>query len=173
MKTEENSKKSKKWRVWARDIAIGVALVVGISAWQSKDMLSADGSETVSQRKLVSLDGQVKPLLSDEKPTLVYFFAPWYTICSLSIDNLSYLDQSKVSVVIIALDYSSNEEVQAFVDDHNITSDVFLGTNELQRLFQIQGYPSYYLVNEDAKIVSRSYGYSSAIGLKLREVFGT
>lgn len=161
-----------RWFVRTRDLIILIIAVVGVMAWQSRDMLNTNGSVQIQQQNLVSLQGEVVPLLSEEQANLIYFFAPWCQICSLSIGNLKYLDPNKVNVVVIALDYGSKEEVMRFVQDHDVQSTVLLGQNELKSQFAIQGYPSYYLLNKDNTVVSSSYGYSTAVGLKLREAFG-
>lgn len=164
--------KKTKWRVWLRDLII-IAVVVGaISLWQSRNMLSSDGSVYIPQQNLISLSGQVEPLLAKDMPNLIYFFAPWCKICSLSIGNLEYLNPESVNVVVIALDYSSKEEVEDFVREHQLSTQVFLGHEALKQQFKIQGYPSYYLLDEKQMISSSAYGYSTAIGLKLREAFG-
>lgn len=163
---------SNKWFIWFRDLSLLAIIMFAVMAWQSKDMLSADGSVRINQQNLVSLQGAVKPLLSDQKPNLIYFFAPWCQICALSIGNLDYLNTEKVNIVVVALDYASKEEVLEFVNKHEVASTVLLGQNELKEQFAIQGYPSYYLVSKDYKVISSSYGYSTALGLKLREVFG-
>jgi thiol-disulfide isomerase/thioredoxin len=119
----------------------------------------------------VSLDGEVLPLLAEGKPNLLYFFAPWCTVCALSIDNLEYLNPEKVNVVVIALDYSSEQAVRQFVDEHQVSATVLMGHEALKSQFQIQGYPSYYFVDEEQVVTSRAFGYSTALGLKLREVF--
>ncbi|MFT4654753.1 MAG: thiol-disulfide isomerase/thioredoxin [Kangiellaceae bacterium] len=147
-------------------------MISAVMAWQSKDMLSTNGTVTIQQKNLVSLQGQVVPLLNNDKPNLIYFFAPWCQICSLSIGNLTYLNPDKVNIVVIALDYSSTEEVIEFVNNHDVQSTVLLGQNELKSQFAIQGYPSYYLLDKEHNVVSSSYGYSTAIGLKLRQAFG-
>jgi thiol-disulfide isomerase/thioredoxin len=161
-----------KWFIRIRDIALFIVIIGGVMAWQSKDMLSTNGTVNIKQQNLVSLHGDVLPLLSDNKPNLLYFFAPWCQICSLSIGNLSYLNNEKVNVVVIALDYGSQEEVAKFVEEHGVTNTVLLGQRALKSQFAIQGYPSYYFLDKDHNIVSSSYGYSTAVGLKLREVFG-
>jgi thiol-disulfide isomerase/thioredoxin len=161
-----------KWFSWVRDISLFALVFFAITTWQAKDMLSSDGSVTVAQQNLVTLTGEVSPMLDTEKTNLVYFFAPWCQICALSIDNLSYVDPDSVNVVVIALDYSSKEEVDDFVAKHGVTNTVFLGSNVLKQNFKIQGYPSYYLVDKNSTVTSSSYGYSTAVGLKLREAFG-
>jgi thiol-disulfide isomerase/thioredoxin len=171
-KTQFQHLMANKWFVRARDVSLFLVIIATVIAWQSKDMLSTNGSVYIEQQNLVSLQGQVVPVLDNSKPNLIYFFAPWCKICSLSIGNLRYLNPRKVNVVVIALDYSSKEEVMEFVNNHAVQSTVLLGQNELKSQFAIQGYPSYYLLDKDHNIVSRSYGYSTVIGLKLREVFG-
>jgi hypothetical protein len=59
--------------------------------------------------------------------TLIYFFAPWCQVCSLSISNLAYLGPEKINIVRMALDYSHVEEVQDFANQQNITSQIFWG----------------------------------------------
>jgi thiol-disulfide isomerase/thioredoxin len=162
----------RKWWPYIRDFGLLVIVIVSVTLWQTRNMLQTDGSVLVGQQKLVSLGGEVLPMLATDRPNLVYFFAPWCTICALSINNLEYLNPDKVNVVVIALDYSSQEEVDAFVREHQVSAPVFLGHADLKAQFQIQGYPSYYLVDTNNKITSRSFGYSTALGLKLRETFG-
>lgn len=170
--SRSSQQSSSKWINYLRDTILAALVVFAIVYWQTKDMLTTDGSVHVPQQYLVSLDQEVLPLLAEDKPNLVYFFAPWCTICALSIGNLAYLDADKINVVVIALDYASEEEVRQFVTDHKVSAKVLMGHEALKSQFQIQGYPSYYLLNEQHMITSRAFGYSTAIGLKLREVFG-
>lgn len=168
----QSTSTSSRWWPYVRDFSLLVIVIVGVTLWQTRNMLQTDGSVLIEQQNLVSLDGEVLPMLANDRPNLVYFFAPWCTICALSIDNLEYLNPQKVNVVVIALDYSSREEVHAFVREHKVSAPVFFGHSDLKAQFQIQGYPSYYLVDANNKITSRSFGYSTAVGLKLRETFG-
>ncbi|MFC4701369.1 redoxin family protein [Glaciecola siphonariae] len=172
MLKKEHSK-TPKWLGYLRDAAVLLIVIAAIMYWQTRDMLASDGSMRVQQQNLVSLNGNVVPLLAENKPTLVYFFAPWCSVCALSIGNLAYLDEHKINVVVIALDYPNREAVEQFVDEHDVSSTVLFGHDTLKTQFQIQGYPSYYLINTKQEVISKSYGYSTAMGLKLREVFGT
>lgn len=170
--SSQNIPAQRKWWPYIRDFSLLLMVIVGVTLWQTKDMLDTDGSVVIEQQNLVSLDGDVLPMLATDKPNLVYFFAPWCKICALSIGNLAYLNPDKVNVVVIALDYSSEQAVYAFVREHEVSSPVFFGHEDLKAQFQIQGYPSYYLLDANNVITSRSFGYSTAVGLKLREAFG-
>jgi thiol-disulfide isomerase/thioredoxin len=160
-----------KWHIWSQDILVICAIVFAVNAWQSWDMLDFDSSLVLDTQLLVGLDGQTSTLIKSDKPTLIYFFAPWCKVCSISIGNLEYLDTEKLNVIRIALDYASIEVVQDFTEKHNISSQIFLGHEGLKRHFQIQCYPTYYILDERQKVLSKSYGYSTALGLRLRQIF--
>lgn len=152
---------------WLRDLAIFLALAWGILWWQSKDMLTE--GVAIAPMTLVTLSGEVATLEpAANKKTLIYFFAPWCSICKASIGNLDALDQTSVQIYVVALDYESTNAVQAFVDEVGLSLPVYLGTAETGAQFKIQGYPSYYVLDEGFNIVSRSVGYSTEMGLKWR-----
>jgi thiol-disulfide isomerase/thioredoxin len=134
-------------------------------------MLDVDSNMVVEYQLLVGLDGRMSELIKPDKPTLIYFFAPWCKVCSLSIGNLEYLDTNKLNIVRVVLDYSNVESVHIFVEKHNISSQILLGHEGLKGQFKIQGYPTYYILDEQQKILAKSYGYSTALGLKLRQIF--
>ena len=160
-----------KWYIWLRDVIFLCVFVFAVNAWQSRNMLDVDSNMLVEDQLLVGLDGQISALIKPDKPTLIYFFAPWCKICSLSIGNLEYLDSDKLNIVRVALDYSNVEEVEGFAEKHNISSQILLGHRELKQQFKIQGYPTYYILDAQQKVLAKSYGYSTALGLKLRQVF--
>lgn len=148
-----------------------MVFIYAINAWQSRNMLDVDQSLIDQSQTLVGLDGETAKLIKPDKPTLVYFFAPWCKVCSYSIGNLEYLDEAKLNIVRVALDYSSIQEVNVFAEQQAISSQILLGHQGLKQQFKIQGYPTYYIIDENHKVLAKSYGYSTALGLKLREVF--
>ncbi|MBE1302097.1 MAG: redoxin domain-containing protein [Alteromonadaceae bacterium] len=160
-------------RKWAIEITLLIALVVAITLWQTRDMHATDGSVKIENTYMVSLEGATYPLLQDGRNTLVYFFAPWCSICALSIGSLESVDTTDIDIVVVALDYDSIEAVQAFVEEHQVASRVLLGTNELKESFQIKGYPSYYILDESAHVVAKSFGFNTGIGIKLKQWLAT
>lgn len=154
---------------WIRDIGIIVAVIYGISQWQMRGMLTTDGDAAPSVTFVKTLNGEPYTISARAgKRTLIYFFAPWCEVCKLSIANTDVVDRKKYQVFRVALDYDSVADVRRFIEEADVSGPVFLGNAKLKSNFQVQGYPSYYLLDEQFKVVDRALGYSSSAGLKLR-----
>ncbi len=144
----------------------------GVLAFQSRNMLAADG-EVAPELQGETLTGQPYDLEDARaRPALVYFFAPWCKICAASSGNLNRLrrwrDSEEIEIVAVALDWGAAEEVRDYVERHDFDVTVVLGDASIARQWQIQAYPSYYVLNSEHRIVRRDIGYSSQLGLWLR-----
>ena len=132
----------------------------------------AEANHNLDIDTLPTLMGETVSLNAQGKTTIVYFFAPWCQICHVSIGNLQSLFEKNenLDVIAVAMDYTNNEEVMNFTSQHQLTFPIALGTEALKQSFEISGYPSYYVLNEDNVIVGKSMGYSSELGLYLRSL---
>lgn len=149
-----------------------LCLVVGaVFVFQQRNMLPSDGSVKLPDSQFVTLSGRTLTLLADDKPTLVYIFAPWCSICRISINNLDSLHPDKVNVVRIGVDFHHTEELRQFVDEVGVKGEILLGNDQTIRDFKVAAYPSIYILRPDGSVVGRSVGYTSSLGLKLRTAF--
>ncbi len=164
-------KKAKTLRGYAFEIVMVCVVVGAIFAFQQRNMLPSDGSVTLPNTQFVTLAGNTRMLLADDKPTLVYIFAPWCSICRLSINNLDSLDPNKVNVVRIGVDYQYAEELSEFVRDVGVQGDVLLGNRQTMQDFKVTAFPSIYILQPNGSVVGRSVGYTTSLGLKLRTAF--
>ena len=116
--------------------------------------------------------GESIALSSNGSNTVIYFFAPWCKVCHASIDNLQALYQKneQLNVIAVALDYVDRGEIEQFTKIHQLTFPVAFGNEQVKRFFKIQAYPSYYVLNEQNTIISKSMGYSTELGLYLRSL---
>jgi thiol-disulfide isomerase/thioredoxin len=148
-----------------------VLIFNAISMLRETSMLSSNASVPV-QHQLQTLMGNDINLHAKGKKTIIYFFAPWCHVCNFSIDNLQnvYQKNPDLNVIAVALDFVDIEEVRKFTNNHQLTFPVALGTASVKADFHVQGYPSYYVLNEENTIIGRSLGYSSEIGLYLRSL---
>ncbi|QJR82445.1 TlpA family protein disulfide reductase [Alteromonas pelagimontana] len=165
----KTSRGTLRWGRWVRDGLILALLMFFASKWQTKDMLDTDSSVVIAPFSLPLVDGGSQRMgPGSGKATLLYFFAPWCEICKASISNLEYVDSKRFNVYRIALDYKNVNEVKAFKALSDIEGPILLGDEGLKDTFKVQGYPTYYLLNEKFVIKASSMGYSSAAGLKMR-----
>ncbi len=137
-------------------------------AYQNRNLLDDNGSIQMATQNFVQLDGEMYALAPSDKKTLIYFFAPWCSICKMSIGNLDVVDSDKYNVIRVALDYQSVEEIEAFAKNSGVKGTVLLGGDIHKQRFNISGYPTYYVLNENLQIIRSDMGYSTSLGLKLR-----
>jgi len=151
-------------------VAVFLVIFQGLSMFREVSMLPA-GKPIASQSILLdTLDNKTIELTNLPKTTVIYFFAPWCQICHASISNLQaiYDKNEHINVIAVALDYIDKKEVYDFSSQHHLTFPIALGTEQVKAKFKVIGYPSYYVIDEENTIISKSMGYSSEIGLLLR-----
>ncbi|MCC2615429.1 TlpA family protein disulfide reductase [Aestuariibacter halophilus] len=153
---------------WLREGLLWSALLFAIMAWQGRDLLPDDGTVTVPHRVLPSLQGALMPLHQSGQRTLVYFFAPWCQVCAVSIGSLESMTDEDIRVVAVALDFQAIDEVQRFVRRHEVQVPVLLGDTALRQQFAVKGYPTYYIIDGQGKVVAGTMGYSTGWGMQLR-----
>lgn len=134
-------------------------------------MLSTDTSMASSQFELDTTVGQ-KVSLTPTKKTVLYFFAPWCSVCHASIGNLQaiYEKNQNIDVIAIGLDFVEKGEIDRFVSRHELTFPVAYGNESIKKAYQVLGYPSYYIIDEQNTVISKSMGYSTEIGLYIRSL---
>jgi thiol-disulfide isomerase/thioredoxin len=158
------------------EFALAIAIVWSIYTWRTKDLLASDGTVQSPYFELMDLQGRVKTLKDfGDKPTVLYFFAPWCKVCNASAHQLRWFDNwlgDDVNLVMIALDFADPMEVKAFRDTHDLRADILLGNRRTAVDFRIPGYPTYYLLDSSGRIRRKDFGYTTIIGLVWRIVTG-
>lgn len=151
------------------------AILFSIHWWRNRDLLPAD-SAPVPAFELTSLDGD---LWTEESlgvgTTVLYFFAPWCTVCKASAHQLGWFRKwfaNDVEVVMVALDWASPAEVLEYVADRAIEAPVLLGDARTAAVFRVSGYPTYYVVR-NGRVMRRDFGYTTLVGLWWRTRIGT
>lgn len=156
------------WGKLAVDVALLVSVFVLISMWQTRNL---PGGEYTPPLELGWLDDmRADSVMVPGETGVIYFFAPWCFYCRKSIDNLDDLVASgKLSWArVVALEYESLEEVREFIRETGIDLPVLLGGPKTSTDWQIRGFPTYFVIDGEGRIASRSVGYSTRIGLQVR-----
>lgn len=147
-------------------------LIFQLLTWfKTTDMLAIDTSVHNSALLKTTL-GQELALVSNNKTLVLYFFAPWCSVCHASIENLQHLYEKneQLDIIAVALDFTEEQEVLDFVQQHQLTFPIVYGNEQIKQQFKIYAYPSYYVIDEHNSIKSKSVGYSTEFGLYLRSL---
>jgi len=117
---------------------------------------------------VTTLDGKAHLLSTAQgKTTVVYFFAPWCTVCKLSIDAVNWFEgSSRVQAVAVGLDYETPNELLQF--QSRVKAPIYAGSSELQKQFQIDRYPTVYILDGNGRVRHTMVGYASRFGIWLR-----
>jgi len=165
--------KKHRWISLIFEVALIVALMLAISWWQNRGELPGENG-MAPDFTLQALDGS-SHRLSDYrgKKVVLYFFAPWCSICHLSAPNLKALKKSRspdeLQILLVGLSYNTIDELKKFADDLNLQDiPVLIGNDQLMQDYRIKAFPTYFIIDENGRITSRSIGYSTELGLRLR-----
>jgi len=156
------------WLSLAFDSFLILAFFMAIHGWQTRD-LPVD--EMAPETVLAQLDGSgLRSAFGEDGAGIVYFFAPWCFYCKTSIGNLDKLVESgRVDwATAVALDYGEASEVQDFVDGTGISLTVLMGNGRTASDWSVRAFPTYYVIDSNGRISSRSVGYSTRFGMLAR-----
>jgi len=150
---------------WILNGAMVIAVLVAVSAFQARNLLDTD-QQLAPELFAMTLDGNSFDLTSKElRSTVIYFFAPWCQYCALSSDNLNRLrrlrDEDALRIVAVALDWNDPDEVKTFAERHELNVPVLLGDAAIARDWKVYGFPTYYVLDSQRRVVSRDIGYST------------
>jgi peroxiredoxin len=156
------------------NLLVIISAFVAVTLWQNRNLLGV--SEKAPNFSLNSLEGDNFTLdSSGRKKTVLYFFAPWCTVCTLSSHNIvslrEALDPGDVAIYAVALSYSGRGEVKQFAEEHELTVPVLLGSEKVHSSYKIEAFPTIYIIDETGNISSRVVGYATELGLRPRLLF--
>jgi thiol-disulfide isomerase/thioredoxin len=150
------------------DVGLIILVFLLIHGWNTRQLPKGNEVPTLV---LAQLDS---PLIERELPSdgvgVVYFFAPWCFYCKNSIDNLDQLvaNGDIAWARAVALDFEGLDEVREFVTETGLQQPVLLGTRQTIQDWNINAFPTYFVLDGEGNITSRSVGYSTSLGLWAR-----
>ena len=154
----------KRWVKYALEVLFFVLLYLGIRAYVQRDMVQGLAPDIQS----TALSQQRFHLADAAKPILVHFWATWCGICKLEQDSIQAISRDHV-VITIAMQSGSDEEVQAYLTEHQLNFPVINDTDgEISARYGVVGVPASFIVNSAGEIVAAERGYTTSWGLRLR-----
>jgi len=160
--------RSNFWLSLAFDVMLIAVVFYSVHSWQTRALpIDEPAPETV----LALLDGSgIRSAMNDGEAGIVYFFAPWCFYCRTSIGNLEDLvaDGQISWATTVALDYTDAGEVQEFIDNAGVSLPVLMGNPGTASDWSVRAFPTYYVIDAEGSISSRSVGYSTGFGMRIR-----
>jgi len=156
------------WGSLVVDVVLIITAFMLVSMWQTRDLPDDDHTP---QLELMWLDDmQADSIMVHGEVGVIYFFAPWCFYCKHSINNLDKLVSSgKLSWArAVALEYGKLDEIREFIKETGVDLPVLLGGPKTSSDWNIRAFPTYFVIDEDGQIASRSVGYSTSVGLQVR-----
>ena len=152
----------------ALDVALILLVFLAVHAWQTRE-LPIDQAAPETVLRLLNSAGKESAIVPGQVG-VVYFFAPWCVYCKTSIDNLDQLLESGRITWgrAVALDYGDPQEVQEFVEETGVTLPVLMGNADTAADWSVRAFPTYYVIDAQGRIHSRSVGYSTWLGMWAR-----
>jgi len=152
-----------------------VVVFMIVSTFQTRNMLPTSDIPAPALKGALLRGGSYDIAEAGNRPTLVYFFAPWCKICGASAGNLTRLrrlrDDDALEILAVALDWQDRDELRAYVDRHELDLPVVLGDSRIAQDWHIYAFPTYYVLDSNQRISRRDLGYSTQIGLWWRTWF--
>ncbi len=145
-------------------LAIFAVIYLAVNWWRQPIM------PATPQLQLTDYQGQTIDLaqMSQNRPTMVYFWGTWCGVCSVSSPKINTLAEQGYSVASIAVKSGDNTEIKQYMNEHGYHFTVVNDSDgEIFNNWQGQVTPSYVILNE-GKMTQGLTGIQPLWSLKLR-----
>jgi thiol-disulfide isomerase/thioredoxin len=150
----------------ARDVAIDIALVLGIQWWRGHGV----AAEGLPRATLTLLDGSEISLSGPrERPTLVQMEASWCGVCRMEDSTIRTLAEDH-DVLVIASQSGDADAVRRFAEEHDL-DHLRIAVDEDGRLAEqlgISAFPTTLFVDRDGRVSDAEVGFTSELGMRAR-----
>lgn len=161
--------KPPRWRRWALEIAVFVAIFFAIQAWMARDVPAGPAPDFAT----VAADGSPLSLAAwraahPGKAVGVYFWADWCPICTAqegSIDGIA----ADHPLLTVAMQSGEAAAVAKVLAERGLDWTTALDTDgRIAQAYGLRGVPAFVVVDAAGDIRSVSLGYTTAWGLRAR-----
>jgi len=155
-----------KWRSYAINLLLFVAVVAGVRFWQQRDMVR--GAAPVLHG--ITLAGLPYALPTHpERPVLVHFWATWCPICRAEQDAIAAIAHDDPNVITIAMQSGRPEEVVRYMKEQGIDFRVVNDPEGgISSAWGVHAVPASFIIAPDGQIRFVEVGYTTGMGLRLR-----
>ena len=120
-------------------------------------------------RTLTAFRGDLAPALTPRKPVLLFFWATWCTFCKFAVPELMALERERGISVLSITDESANT-IKQFLGSWGKAFPQLVALDpdrKVNEVFEVEGYPTFLLVDERGRVRMHSVGYRRETGLPI------
>ena len=167
--TAEPARKPPRWRRWAIEIAIFVAVFFAIQAWMARDVPAGAAPDFAT----VGADGRALSLAEwraahPGEAVGVYFWADWCPICTAQQGTIDGV-QADYPVLTVAMQSGDAAAVNKVLAERGLDWTTAIDTDgRIAQAYGLRGVPAFVIVDPAGQIRSVSLGYTTGWGLRAR-----
>lgn len=155
----------KTYQSWAINIALLLAIYFSIQAYQGRHAPSGPAPDI----QAIDIHGKTIDLKDYQgQPTLIYFWATWCGVCSMTRESIHQIAQDH-PVITIAAQSGEDKALHEYQQKHSF--DVTIINDQqgaLSHHYGIQAFPSIFILDGKGNISDVEIGLSSEWGLRFR-----
>jgi peroxiredoxin len=160
------SPKAKVWRRRAIEVMLIAALIIGMRAWQQRDIVSGPAPALAG----TLLDGRPFTLAArPAQPMLVHFWAAWCPVCRAEQSTIAAIAYENANVITVAMQSGSHDEVVKYLSEQKLSFAVLNDPDgRIAAAWGVHAVPASFIIDTGGQIRFVEIGYTTAIGLRLR-----
>lgn len=158
--------KRPRWRRWALEIVIVIAILAAIRGWQQRSLAGGDAPAIDA----ADLAGERVELAHLERPVMVQFVASWCGVCSAEEPNVAAVARDH-DVIAIASQSGEAAQVRAWIDDETELGRARVVADPRGSIAQrwgVRAFPTSFYVDRSGRIRHVEVGYTTELGMRLR-----
>jgi thiol-disulfide isomerase/thioredoxin len=136
------------------------------TAPQDRDLPAAGRA---ALRRLTAFRGGLAPALAPGRPYLLFFWATWCTVCKLALPELQALERQR-GLTVISVSDEGEPTISDFLDSWTGPFPQLVARDPERRVneaFEVDGYPTFVLVDPAGRVNMRTVGYRPENGLPI------
>lgn len=166
MRLSDLSPTQRKWLRRAIELLVFVIVIMGVRAWQQRDI--ASGPAPALQGVLLDKSSFALPA-RPENPVLVHFWATWCPVCRAEQGSIEALAGDHYNVVTVAMQSGEAESVRKFMAEQKLGFPVINDPDGMiSAEWGVHAVPASFIIDTDGQIRFVEIGYATEIGLRLR-----
>ena len=156
----------KSLKSWTINIALLLCVYFAVQSYQGRHTQQSGPAPDIQAKDINGQNISLKQYQG--KATLVYFWATWCNICSMTRNSIYNIAQDH-PVISIASQSGNDDEIQAYQQHHKFDVTIINDkAGDLSTTYGINAFPTIFVLDAQGNISDVEIGLSSEWGLRLR-----